>query len=65
MKRANFNSCSKNGEAVVEVSPESKNSAPVTTSGNPEHKRKNLKEFQMLAAVYHKGDHGHNCYTLK
>ncbi len=28
------------------------------------NKRKNL-EFQMLAAVYHKGDHGQYCYTLK
>ncbi len=28
------------------------------------YKRKNL-EFQMLAAVYHKGDHGQYCYTLK
>ncbi len=28
------------------------------------NKRKNL-EFQMLAAVYHKGDHGQHCYTLK
>ncbi len=27
------------------------------------YKRKNL-EFQMLAAVYHKGDHGQYCYTL-
>ncbi len=27
-------------------------------------KRKNL-EFQMLAAVYHKGDHGQYCHTLK
>ncbi len=26
------------------------------------NKRKNL-EFQMLAAVYHKGDHGQYCYT--
>ncbi len=28
------------------------------------YKRKKL-EFQMLAAVYHKGDHGQYCYTLK
>ncbi len=28
------------------------------------YKRKNL-EFQILAAVYHKGDHGQYCYTLK
>ncbi len=28
------------------------------------YKLKNL-EFQMLAAVYHKGDHGHYGYTLK
>ncbi len=28
------------------------------------NKRKNL-EFQMLAAVYHKGDHEQYCYTLK
>ncbi len=32
--------------------------------GNVFNKRKNL-EFQMLAAVYHKGDHGQYCYTLK
>ncbi len=31
---------------------------------NETNKRKNL-EFQMLAAVYHKGDHGQYCYTLK
>ncbi len=29
-----------------------------------EKKRKNLK-FQMLAAMYHKGDQGQYCYTLK
>ncbi len=29
-----------------------------------DHKRKNL-EFQMLAAVYHKGEHGQYCYILK
>ncbi len=28
------------------------------------NKRKNL-EFQMLAAVYHKCDHGQYCYTWK
>ncbi len=30
----------------------------------PSNKRKNLV-FQMLAAMYHKGDHGQYCYTLK
>ncbi len=36
----------------------------IPLSDRPGHKRKNL-EFQMLAAVYHKGDHGQYCYTLK